>query len=347
MKSVGIAATVAVAIFGIILLNATTVDARRGGGISRGGGGFSMRGAPRMGHRAPAARHAYSPGGARSRTAQHKPTVRHQGHRATANSGKKAYRHGKASSHADKKGQHKQAGSAIKKQASTSAHQKSRQAAGNAAVRNLPVSKAVAAGAATRGRVAVPKNLRPKLTLINAPHLSFRPRLAPFVQRHWRRAFFWAAVAGIGYLTIPQLYYERFYGCTSSVDPDYDCAVDLLSAAALEEEQEATRVHYPMPSGAEYRYSAKLAPKSADDNCSWGPFVERKWSRPFVWVQIPEVGNVTVPEDYYDRFLEHAGQEAPDYPAACRVLVEAVAADTVAPSNLEARQNAKRAARQQ
>ncbi len=257
-----------------------------------------------------------------------------------------AERHGKSGTDAKRKGQHKQAGSGMKKQASTPGHKKPGQAAGKAAVRNLPVGKAVAAGAATRGRVAVPKNLRPKLTLIKAPHISFRPRLAPFVQRHWRRAFFWAAVAGIGYVTIPQLYYERFYGCTGSDDPDYGCAVDLLSAAALDEEQEATRVHYPMPSGAEYRYSAKLAPKPAGDACSLLPFVERKWNRPFVWVLIPEVGNVTVPEDYYDRFLEHAGQETPDYPAACRVLVEAVAADTVAPSNLEARQGAKRAERQ-
>jgi hypothetical protein len=247
---------------------------------------------------------------------------------------------------AKKKGHQKQAGSGNKKKASAPAHKKPGQAAGKATVRNLPVSKAVAAGAASRGRVAVPKNLRPKLTLVKAPHINFRPRLAPFVQRHWRRAFFWAAVAGIGYLTIPQLYYDRFYGCTSSDDPDYGCAVDLLSTAALEEEQEATRVRYPMPSGAEYRYSAMVAPKSGGDACSLAPFVERKWNRPFVWVLIPEVGNLTVPEDYYDRFVEHAGQETPDYAAACRVLVEAVAADTVVPSSLDAEQGSQRAARQ-
>jgi hypothetical protein len=68
------------------------------------------------------------------------------------------------------------------------------------------VSKAVAGTALTRGRVAVPTNLRPRITLSRAPAIAFRPRLLPFVQRHWRNPFFWAAVAGIGYLTIPELY---------------------------------------------------------------------------------------------------------------------------------------------
>jgi hypothetical protein len=243
-----------------------------------------------------------------------------------------------------KRSEYRQAGR-VNKGASAATYKKPGQRAGTAAVRNLPASKAVAAGAATTGRVAVPKNLRPKLTLIRAPHISFRPRLAPFVQRHWRRAFFWAAVAGIGYLTVPELYYERFYSCTSSDDPDYGCAVDLLSAAALQEEHEATRVRYPMPSGAQYRYSANVAPKPGRGSCSFEPFLERKWNRSFVWVQIPEVGNVTVPEDYYDRFLEYAGKETPDYPAACRVLVEAAAADTVAPVSFDVEQGSQRVAR--
>src|SRR6185503_12711297 len=208
---------------------------------------------------------------------------------------------------------------------------KSGQGAGKGVARNLPVSKAVAGNAVARGRVAVPANVRPRLTLVNAPGANLRPRFAPFVQRHWRRAFFWAAVAGVGYLTIPQLYYDRFYGCVNVADPDYDCAVDLLSTAALEEENESARVHYPMPSDAVYRYSASPAPKQKT-SCSFQPFVERKWNHAFVWIQMPSVGNVTVPEDYYDRFHAYAAQDPPDYSSACKLLVEAVAADTVAAS---------------
>jgi len=207
--------------------------------------------------------------------------------------------------------------------------------AGKGAARNLPVSKAVAGGASINGRVAVPKNLRPRLTVIRPPHVNFRPRLAPFVQRHWRHAFFWAAVAGIGYLTVPDIYYDRFSGCVNADDPDYGCAVDLLSSAALDEEQRTTRVRYPMPSTAAYRYSASVAPNSEAGSCNFAPFVERKWNHPFVWVQIPQTGNVTVPEDYYDRFYTFVGQEPADYHSACKLLAEALAADTVAPASLE------------
>ena len=63
--------------------------------------------------------------------------------------------------------------------------------------------------------------------------------------------------------------------------------------------------------------------------CRWEDFVERKWNREFVWVQIPQTGNVTVPEDQYDRFYRYASAEPPNYPAACKVLVDAAAADTV------------------
>jgi hypothetical protein len=63
--------------------------------------------------------------------------------------------------------------------------------------------------------------------------------------------------------------------------------------------------------------------------CSFQPFVERKWNREFVWVEIPQTGNVTVPEDYYDRFSGKMGTAPPDYAEACKVLVEAAAADSV------------------
>jgi hypothetical protein len=155
------------------------------------------------------------------------------------------------------------------------------------------------------------------------------------VQRHWRRPFFWAAIAGIGYLTIPELYYDRFYACVDAENPDYGCAVDLLSSAALNEEQETARARYAMPSNATYRYSADVAPKPEAGSCNFDPFVERKWNHAFVWVKIPEIGNVTVPEDYYDRFYNYVVAEPPNYAAACRVLVEALAADTVAPSSTD------------
>jgi hypothetical protein len=63
--------------------------------------------------------------------------------------------------------------------------------------------------------------------------------------------------------------------------------------------------------------------------------VVQNWSRAFVWVNMPEGGNVTVREDYYDRFFNYVAQEPPNYIAACKILVEALAADTVAPSSVE------------
>jgi len=165
--------------------------------------------------------------------------------------------------------------------------------------------------------------------------MALRSRLLPFVQRHWRRAFVWAVVAGVGYLTIPELYYDRFYSCVNVDNPDYECAVDLLSAAAFNEEKETARVRYPMPPNATYKHTANAAPSPEPNACTFDPFVERKWSRAFVWVQIPEVGNVTVPEDYYDRFFADIGKAPPDYAAACKLLAEALADDTVAASTAE------------
>jgi len=195
---------------------------------------------------------------------------------------------------------------------------------------SLPTHKAVAGKAHMVGRLAVPKNnFKPKLILAHAPKpgVNFKP----FVQRHWKKAFFWVAVAGVGYVTVPELYYDRFYRCTSVDDPDYDHCVSILSYAALEEEEIIGRVRAPMPSNASYRYTVATAPtQEAKETCSFEPFVERQWNRAYVWVQVPETGNVTVPEDVYDRFYGKAGGEPPNYPAACKVLVEAAAADTVA-----------------
>jgi len=203
--------------------------------------------------------------------------------------------------------------------------------------KKLPLHKAAVGNAHLVGRLTVPKNFKPKLMLAHAPHAAHHLRLAPFVQRHWKKAFFWVAVAGVGYITVPELYYDRFYRCTGVDDPDYESCIGVLSYAALEEEDERIgRVRTPMPSTAAYRYQAKVAPTpEARQTCSFEPFVERQWNNTFVWVEIPQAGNVTVPEDYYDRFYGKLGNEPPDYAAACKVLVEAAAADTVATTSLD------------
>jgi len=333
VKTTAIAVTGASALLAVMLLATTAADARRGGGgFARGGGhsvGRSMARAPRMAHRAPAMRR--SPVHSAHRMRQ--PSVgkaHHKGHRKQVASGKRnlAQQKRNVAKHSSPKQQ-----IAAGKNKARGAHGFVAGPAVGAAARNLPVNKAVAGTSVARGRVAVPANVRPRLTLIHAPAAHLRPRFAPFIQRHWRRAFFWAAVAGVGYLTIPQLYYDRFYTCVNGTVPDYECSVDLLSAAALEEDNDPARVRYPMPPDAAYRFSAKKVAPKPESTCSFDPFVERKWNHAFVWVQIPGVGNVTVPEDYYDRFYANVAQEPPNYSSACKLLVEALAADTAARSD--------------
>jgi len=201
----------------------------------------------------------------------------------------------------------------------------------------LPLHKAAAGNTHLVGRLSVPKNFKPKLALAHAPNAALKLRLSPFVQRHWKKAFFWVAVAGFGYLTIPEIYYDRFLGYVSVDDPDYEGCIHLLSLAAVEEEEEIVRVRRPMPANAVYRYSATVAPEpvSSGPSCTFEPFIERNWSRPYVWVQIPKVGNVTVPEEFYDRFYGFVVAAPPNYSAACAVLVEAAAADTVATTSFD------------
>jgi len=203
--------------------------------------------------------------------------------------------------------------------------------------KGLPITPAVASTSLRVGRLGMPQNLKPKFTLAKAPKAQFQYRLAPFMQRHWKKAFFWVAVAGFGYLTIPELYYDRFLGYVSVDDPDYEGCIHLLSLAALEEEEEIVRVRRPMPANAVYRYSATVAPEpvSSGPSCAFEPFIDRNWSRPYAWVQIPKIGNVTVPEEYYDRFYGFVAAVPPNYSGACAVLVEAAAADTVATTSFD------------
>jgi len=210
----------------------------------------------------------------------------------------------------------------VKKGTSPNFVKKSTIGTGTLNLRRLPVQKAAVGSAFLKGRMVVPKNMKPKLTLTHAPGKKFHHNFSPFVQRHWKKAFFWVAVAGIGYVTIPQLYYDRFYTCVNVDDPIWDDCSYILSSAALEEE-EVVRVS--MPASAKYRYTAKAAPQSDCPSCQWNRFVERKWNQSFAWVKLPEVGNVTVPEAYYDRFYTYAGANPPNYPQACQVLQDAAA----------------------
>lgn len=207
--------------------------------------------------------------------------------------------------------------------------------------KGLPVFKPVNPAGALKARLALPQAVAPKITLVKAPKPMFAPRFAPFVQRHWKKAFFWVALAGIGYLTIPEDYYDRWLSYVDEDDPDYDKALGLLSLAALDDEDGIRRVQ--KPEHVAYRYTAKAAPPKPQDttdsnlastsevasSCTLKPFVEREWSQPYSWVQIPEVGNVTVPDANYDRFIAFVSGEPPNYSNACTVLAEAAAADTV------------------
>src|SRR6185503_16523751 len=214
MKTITLVATGAAAVFAVAVFATTAADARRGGGgFARGGGhgGRSIARAPRMAHRAPAMRRAPVHSAQRMRNPSvgraHQKGLHKQvaGKRTPVAQQKRNVAGGAVRNQAGKKGLGTAGAAGALALGAAGA------VAGKGVARNLPVSKAVAGTAVARGRVAVPANVRPRLTLVNAPAANLRPRFAPFVQRHWRRAFFWAAVAGVGYLTIPQLYYDRFY----------------------------------------------------------------------------------------------------------------------------------------
>ena len=191
-------------------------------------------------------------------------------------------------------------------------------------LRGLPISKAVAGDALRNSKLAVPQGLHPKLTLTHKPPSKYFVRFTPFVQRFWRRPFFWVAIAGIGYLTVPEFYWDDFYRCIGVDDPLYDDCIYILSYAALDE---ADVVRVSMPPNAVYRYRATAAATEDCRACRWDRFVERKWKQSFGWVKVPEIGDVTVPDAYYDRFHAFAASNPPDYPHACRVLEDAAAAE--------------------
>ena len=102
-----------------------------------------------------------------------------------------------------------------------------------------------------------------------------------------------------------------------------------LSGAAIEEEDDSYVVR-ERPATIVYRYRAQKAPVvEAEKQCFLRHFVDRKWNMPFANVSIPIDGaesNVTVPEAYYEAFVDEVAK--PDYATACRILVEAAARDT-------------------
>jgi hypothetical protein len=96
------------------------------------------------------------------------------------------------------------------------------------------------------------------------------------------------------------------------------------------EEKETAGVRNPMPPSATNQYIANAAPKTQPNACRIDPFIERQWNVAFVWVQIPEVGNDTLAEDF-----AAIGNGPPDNAAARKVLAEVLGGDTVAASAAE------------
>src|SRR5262249_21283252 len=114
------------------------------------------------------------------------------------------------------------------------------------------------AGSMTTFKGNLPQHIKPKFTVTKTLNAQVQKRLHPFVEKYWKRPFVWLAFADFGYITVPELYYDRFLACIE--DDEYDRCIYLLSRAAVEEEEPVARVRYKMPATAVYRYAAKLAP---------------------------------------------------------------------------------------
>ena len=175
------------------------------------------------------------------------------------------------------------------------------------------------------GRIAPPSNLIAKATLI-APRTGFLTnRFQPFLQRHWRSAFFWVAIPTIGYLTIPESAYDRFYSYVSGPEPNYDGAVRYLAQVAVEEEgTQVVRVTTPIP----VNYTVTATPEPTYDP-RFAPFVNRKWNSEFYTFSIPRVGNVTCPVAIKGQVQQLLQATPPQFGEALTLIEEAAAADTI------------------
>ena len=191
----------------------------------------------------------------------------------------------------------------------------------------VPAKIGVTATTTKLGRIAPPANLVPRLTLASAPLKITSNRWKPFLQRHWRSAFFWIAIPTIGYVTVPDWAYERFTVFVSSPEPDYDGAIKYLSEVAVHEEgNRVVRVAAPAP--AQIRHTVAIAPEQTLDQ-RFAAFVNRQWSTEFVWISIPRIGMITCPVALYDQVQPMLAQNPPRFAEALSVLEEAAAADTV------------------
>ena len=191
----------------------------------------------------------------------------------------------------------------------------------------LPSRLTVAAAGLRLGRIAPPANLITKLSL-SAPKQGFVVnRFKPFLQRHWRSAFFWIAIPTVGYLTVPDHAYERFVTFVSGQEPDYDGAVTYLSQVAVAEE--SSRVVRLAPSEVpEVRHVVEVAPAPVYDQ-RFTPFVNRKWNTDIWSFSVPRIGIVTCPVALRGQVQELLAQSPPKYDNVLALIEEAAAADTV------------------
>ena len=191
----------------------------------------------------------------------------------------------------------------------------------------LPVHKAVAAHGHQSGRSGLPLALTPKHTLHKVVHANLHHSYRPFVQRHWKRAFFWIAVAGIGYVTVPEFGYDRFLTYVERDEPDYAGAARWLNeCAVIEEGHDVPRV--TPPAKVVPQAIVAVAPDAKYDD-RFDRFVNRRWSTTYVWIMVPRVGNVTVPQTIAPQVEQMLGGNPPNFDAALAMMEEAAAADTV------------------
>ncbi len=198
----------------------------------------------------------------------------------------------------------------------------------NPALRNVPFRATVRPTHLKLGRIAPPPNIVPRLAVKAAPVKFSVNRFKPFLQRHWRRAFFWIAIPTIGYITIPDHAYDRFVTYVERDEPDYDGAIKYLSRVAVEEEgPKVVRVAAPPPPSA-IKQTVAVAPDASFDT-RLAAFVNRQWSTEFVWIEVPRIGRITCPKALYDQVQPLLAGTPPKFEEAVSLLEEAAAADTV------------------
>lgn len=198
----------------------------------------------------------------------------------------------------------------------------------NPALRNVPFRTTVRSTNIKLGRIAPPINIVPRLAVKAAPVKFAANRFKPFLQRHWRRAFFWIAIPTIGYITIPDHAYDRFVTYVERDEPDYDGAIKYLSRVAVEEEgSKVVRVAAPPPPAA-IKQTVAVAPDVAFDT-RLAAFVNRQWSTEFVWIEVPRIGRITCPKAIYEQVQPLLANTPPKFEDAVSLLEEAAAADTV------------------